>query len=211
MSSDRSIVLVGGGGHCRSVFEVATGCGLAIEGVLDLPGSLPPLPEVKVLGDDSMMESLVPDHLFVITLGQIGRATARQRLAAMLDSVGARCAVICAHSALVSSTARIGDGTVILQGAIVNACASVGRHCIINTGAIIEHDAIVGDFCHVSTGAIVNGGATIGPGVMIGSHATVLQGATICAGAIIGAGAVVVGDITEPGTYVGVPARQLDR
>ena len=32
---------------------------------------------------------------------------------------------------------------------------------------------------------------------------------TICDNAVIGAGAVVTKDITEPGTYVGIPARKI--
>ncbi len=46
----------------------------------------------------------------------------------------------------------------------------------------------------------------IGNGVSIGTNATILP-VTICDGTVIGAGAVVTKDITEPGIYVGNPAR----
>jgi serine acetyltransferase len=45
--------------------------------------------------------------------------------------------------------------------------------------------------------------------VTIGTNAAVLPGINICDNVIIGAGAVVNKDITDPGTYVGVPARKI--
>jgi len=46
----------------------------------------------------------------------------------------------------------------------------------------------------------------IGNGVSIGTNATVLP-VSICDRVVVGAGAVVTKDITEPGIYVGNPAR----
>ena len=48
---------------------------------------------------------------------------------------------------------------------------------------------------------------TIGNSTWIGAGATVSNNVNICGECTIGAGAVVVKDITEPGTYIGVPAR----
>jgi acetyltransferase-like isoleucine patch superfamily enzyme len=48
----------------------------------------------------------------------------------------------------------------------------------------------------------------IGRKVYIGSNSTILP-VSICDDVVIGAGSVVTRDITEPGTYVGNPARRL--
>jgi UDP-perosamine 4-acetyltransferase len=37
----------------------------------------------------------------------------------------------------------------------------------------------------------------------------VIHGVRIAAGCLVGAGAVVTKDLTEPGTYVGTPAKRL--
>lgn len=50
----------------------------------------------------------------------------------------------------------------------------------------------------------------IGNRVSVGTNATILP-VTICDDVVIGAGAVVTKDITEPGIYVGNPARLLRR
>jgi acetyltransferase-like isoleucine patch superfamily enzyme len=50
---------------------------------------------------------------------------------------------------------------------------------------------------------------SIGNHVSIGSNATILP-VSICDYVVIGAGAVVTKNITEPGTYLGNPARKLE-
>jgi hypothetical protein len=53
----------------------------------------------------------------------------------------------------------------------------------------------------------ISGNVKIGKNVFIGTGAMVLERLTICDDVIIGAGAVVNRSITEPGVYVGVPAK----
>ena len=50
--------------------------------------------------------------------------------------------------------------------------------------------------------------SNVGNCVSIGTNATILP-VTICDNVVIGAGAVVTKDITEPGFYVGNPAKKL--
>ncbi len=74
---------------------------------------------------------------------------------------------------------------------------------------VIEHDCLIGKHSHISVNAVIAGKSQIGDFVMIGANATVIDGIKICSHVTVGAGAVVVEDITEPGTYVGVPAKNL--
>lgn len=50
------------------------------------------------------------------------------------------------------------------------------------------------------------GNVTVGRRTWVGIGASVKNGVTICDNCMIGAGAVVVKNISEPGTYIGVPA-----
>lgn len=114
-------------------------------------------------------------------------------------------------SAVISPSAIIGEGTVVMPNAVINADAVIGKHCIINTGAIIEHDDAINDYAHISVGAKLGGTVTIGRQSMIGIGATVKNNITIQENAIIGAGAVVVKNVEKSGTYIGVPAKLLNK
>lgn len=111
-------------------------------------------------------------------------------------------------SAQIAVNVVIGKGTVVMAGAVVNACSSIGEHCIINTCAIVEHDNVLEDHVHISPNATLGGTVRIGECSWIGLGAVVINNIDICADVIVGAGAAVVKNITQSGTYVGVPARK---
>lgn len=104
---------------------------------------------------------------------------------------------------------KIGKGSIICDGATLTTNIKLGTCVIVNINATIGHDTKVGRFTTISPGANISGNVTIGQRCYIGSGASIREGITICDDVTIGMGAVVVKDITEPGTYVGVPAKKL--
>jgi UDP-perosamine 4-acetyltransferase len=96
-----------------------------------------------------------------------------------------------------------------MDGAVINSGATIGRGGIVNTNSTIEHDVLLEDWVHVAPGATISGHVTVGRFSMIGAGATVIEGIKIAAGCMVGAGATVVHDLTEPGVYVGSPARRI--
>ncbi|RKD23179.1 acetyltransferase [Ammoniphilus oxalaticus] len=109
-------------------------------------------------------------------------------------------------TAVISPSAEIGNGTVIMANAVLNAGAYVGSHTIINTGSIVEHDNIVGDFVHLSPNVTLTGTVKVGDGSHIGASATLIPNIQIGEWTTIGAGAAVIRDIPAYSTAVGVPA-----
>jgi len=122
---------------------------------------------------------------------------------------GLEAATLVDPSAVVSPSARIGRGTVILRRVVVNADAEIGENCIINTGAIVEHDCRVAAHVHLSPGSVLGGGVKIGAFAHLGIGAIALPGAEVGAESVVGAGGVVLDSLPEGVTAVGVPARVL--
>ncbi|RDW22406.1 acetyltransferase [Oceanobacillus arenosus] len=114
-------------------------------------------------------------------------------------------------TAVVSSTAEIGNGTVIMPNVVINAKAVIGNHCIINTAAIIEHDNTIEDYTHISPNATLTGNVTTGEGVHIGSAATVIPGIHLGSWSVIGAGSTVIEHIPAFSKAVGSPTRIIKR
>ena len=208
----RPILLIGGGGHCRSCIDVIETTGrYTIAGIVDLPKRRgEKVLEYRVVGSDDDLPSLVAEYTTVLmTLGHLGDPSRRMALMERVQELGADLPVIVSPTAHVSAHATIGRGTIVMHHAVVNAGASIGSGGIVNTGALVEHDARVGDHCHISTHAVLNGGTTVGKGVFVGSGAVLRHGVRIAPGCLVGAGSVVVRDLEEPGTYVGCPARRI--
>ena len=82
-------------------------------------------------------------------------------------------------SAVISPSARLGDGVFVGPLAVVSTNAVVGDHCIIQLHASVGHDTSVGNYCVVLPGARISGAVKIGDRVLIGSNAFVNAGVRI--------------------------------
>ena len=203
----KPLILVGGGGHCKSVLEAAESAGYSILGVLDMPDEVgKEILSTKVIGTDDDIPAYVDKAEFVITVGFIKNPTIRIKLYNKIKEAGGKLATVIASTAYVSKYAEIGEGTVVLHQAFVNAGAKVGKNVILNTATNIEHDAVIGDHCHISTGTMVNGECVVGERCFIGSQSVLANGITIGDDIIVSAGSFVRKTITEKGIYAGNPA-----
>ena len=203
----KNLILIGGGGHCKSVIDVAESAGYNILGILDMPEEVgKSVLNYKVIGTDEEIPQYADRAEFIITVGFIKNPAIRIRIYNRIKEAGGKLATIIASTAHVSRYAALGEGTVVMHQAVVNAGAHIGENCIINTFCNIEHDAVIGDQCHISTGTMVNGDCKVGDRVFIGSQSVLANGITVGEEIIVGAGSVVRKSISEKGVYVGNPA-----
>ena len=203
----KPLILVGGGGHCKSVIEAAESAGYCILGVLDMPEEVgKEILSTKVIGTDDDIPSYVDKAEFIITVGFIKNPVIRIKLYNRIKEAGGKFATVIASTAYVSKYAKIDEGTVVLHQAFVNAGAIIGKNVILNTATNIEHDAVIGDQCHISTGTMVNGDCKVGNNCFIGSQSVLANGITIGDDIIVGAGSLVRKSIYEKGIYSGNPA-----
>ena len=204
----KPLILVGGGGHCKSVIDVAECIGYNIIGILDRPEEVGKyVLGYEVVGTDDDMKRFGSSADFIVTVGQIKSPSLRIRLHKQLAEAGCSLATLVSPKAHVSRHAKVDKGTVIMHQAVVNADAHIGCGCIINTFANIEHDSIIGDYCHISTGVMINGGVQIASGSFIGSQSVINQGIKISKPIVLASLSVVNKDIDIDGIYAGSPAK----
>ncbi len=198
----QTLVIMGCGGHARSVADVAIHCGYS---------------------DFVFVDEHAREHEFcldfpvnrqapsVIEACFIAYGDTYQRKEAINHVLGFQWPLVTIFSP--HATRGVGSsfqwGTIVAHHAHIGPMASIGMGCIINTGAIIEHDCQVGDFSHVSVNATLAGRVIIGQHVLIGAGAVVRDRVVIGDYVTVGAGATVVHDLLTPGVYVGTPARLM--
>lgn len=205
--NQKNLILLGGGGHCKSVIDVAESAGYNILGVFDMLEDVDkPVLDYKVIGTDDDIPQYIGRAEFIITVGFIKNPAIRIKLYNKVKEAGGKLATIVASTAHVSKYAVLGEGTVVMHRAVVNAGVQIKANCIINTFSNVEHDVVVGDQCHISTGAMINGDCKVGERCFIGSQSVLANGIKIGDDIIIGAGSVVRKSILQKGIYAGNPA-----
>lgn len=205
----RQLVLIGGGGHCKSVLDCVVRM-KKYEKILVVDPLLEPhtklLGVAEAAGSDEMLRDIYVAGCreAFIAVGSIKSAALRKKLWEKAEKIGFRFPVIIDPSAVVSETAFLGEGVFIGKNAVVNAEAQIGRMAIINTGAVIEHECRVGAFAHIAINAVLCGQAEAGEGAFVGAGAVMIQGMKAGMGSVIGAGSVVLCDVGEGQVKYGV-------
>jgi len=198
------LLLWGAGAHGRVIHDLAWVCGYRELAFLD-----------ENLAAESVCGNLVlrPDDErtrdythFVVSLGD-NRARARCFEAALRR--GLEAAVLIHPSAVISPSAVIGLGTMVLPRVVVGAGVSIGENCILNTACVVEHDSKVSDHVHIAVGAIMGGDVTVEPFVEAGMGAVVLSRLRIGREAVLGAGAVAIRSVGAGSVVAGIPAKPL--
>jgi sugar O-acyltransferase (sialic acid O-acetyltransferase NeuD family) len=206
------IVVIGGGGHAKVVLSILRKLGkYQIVGYTDLRDN-GVLLGADYLGSDQELTSMAAGQSrlnAVLAIGQVGLGMARQGVQSRLHSLSLSFPSIVSPNAVVNEEVRFGAGVTVMDGVVINSGASIGRGAIVNTNSTVEHDVRIDDWVHIAPGVTISGGVTIGRFSMIGAGATVIGGKQIASECIVGAGATVVHNLTEPGVYVGSPARRI--
>lgn len=190
----KDLILIGGGGHCKSCIDVIECEGkFSIKGIIDKKERIgEEVLGYPIIGGDDDIELLSKKvKNFIITIGQIRSVKPRIDAYLSLRSLDILLPVIISPFAYVSKHSIIGEGSIIMHFSQVNAASKIGVNCILNSKSLVEHDAIVGDHCHISTGAIINGGVKLGSRSFIGSGAVSKQSIIIPEDSFIKANSIV--------------------
>lgn len=198
------LVIFGAGGHAKVVADIALKNGCEIEGFLDDNTSISSVMGYPVLGKIDDCVKFKDTCVFAIG---IGNNAVRKKIFEKYSDF--QYPILIHPTASIGIETKIGKGTVVMPMAVVNACTEIGDFGVINSGAVIEHDCKIGNYTLVAPHATICGTVKIGDFVWMGAGSTVNQTINICDEVTVGSGAVVIKDITECGTYVGVPATKI--
>lgn len=183
--------LYGASGHAKVIMEILKANGVEIEGLVDDNPDI-----IELLGYPVYHQRTDLSPMIV----SIGNNAIRKHI---VEKLSVEFGQAIHPTAIVSHTAIIEEGTVIMQGAIVQACTRIGKHCIINTGASVDHECIIKNFVHISPHATLCGNVHVGEGSWVAAGTVVLPGVKIGKWSVIGAGSVVSKDIPDGVLAVG--------
>lgn len=190
----KKIVLIGGGGHCKSVIDVIEQESIfEIVGIVDKPDQLgSKILGYPVIGNDLDLKNLARKYKYaLITVGQIKSALLRIKLFNLAIESGFLMPSIVSPNAYLSKHSKIGKGTIVMHKAIINANTFIGDNCIINSKSLIEHDCLILNHCHISTNVTINGGVRVESQSFIGSRVIASNNIIIKENSFIKAGSLL--------------------
>lgn len=145
------LLILGAGGHGRVCGEIAAACGYEVAFLDDItPGVAGKLEEYVKLREE-----------FENTFIAIGNPKPREEWFEKLKVAGYKLVSLISDRSVVSDTAEIGEGCVVMAGAVIQSNTKIGSCGIVSAGAIVDHDSTIGSFCHVNCGAIVPSMSTV--------------------------------------------------
>lgn len=197
------ILLLGAGGHAKSVVSGLLVLGLHAAGVLvDCPEKWGQLFQgVPILGPFSDL-ARYPNCSAVIAVGD---NLARRSVADRFPE--ADWARVIFPQVYINPRVRIGPGTVVFPGAVIAADAILGAHVIVSAHTTVGHDTILEDYVQLAPGVQIAGDVHVGRGAMLGIGSIVCPKVRIGEEAVLAAGAVAVKDIPAGCKAFGIPAR----
>ena len=201
------LLIIGASGHGRVVADIAQKMNSWKQiAFLDDDENIEYSMGIPIIGKTQESHKFILDYDIFVA---IGNNQIREKIHNYLKEVRANIPILIHPNATVGDQVKLGDGTVVMAGAVINCCSKIGEGCIVNTGATLDHDNVIEDYVHISPGAHLAGTVRVGKSSWLGIGSMVSNNINITSNCVIGAGAAVIRDISEAGTYIGVPAKKV--
>lgn len=169
---NKKVIVIGAGGHSKVIGEIIQSSQDELIGYLDdnITGE-------NIIGTiQDVLRLHEKDEKIEFIIG-IGNNEVRNKIYQEYPQLNYYTAI---HpSAIISPSARVGVGTVIMANVVINSNTTVGDNCIINTATVIEHDCTIENGVHLSYRVTVGAGSIIGKEAYIDMGAIIARGVTV--------------------------------
>ena len=109
-------------------------------------------------------------------------------------------------SVMLSKSAKIGHGNVLLANSVVNCNAVIGNFNTVNSGTLLGHDITIGNNNYFAGQVCVGSGLAIGNENFIGLNTSIRNGITIGNNNIVGMSSNITKDVSDNNVLYGNPA-----
>ena len=188
---DRALLVLGAGGHGKSVAEAALLSG-QWEDVFFLDDAWPNIDsalDCPVIGKISSVGEWAQKCQGAIAA--VGNNSVRQNWVDLIEQAGIELVSVIHPRAWVSPSAVVGAGTAVMAGAVVGTVSSVGKGAIINANATVDHDVVMDDFAHLGVGVQLAGGVKVGAAAWLQAGSSCGYNVVVESGVVHGPGTVL--------------------
>jgi sugar O-acyltransferase (sialic acid O-acetyltransferase NeuD family) len=202
-----SLVILGAGGHGVSAYNVALSAGFVVSQFVDPALRGRRLVGTEIVGDLSEIADTGSLHVFIAIGDNNSRSCVQNEL--LIQYPGVSFPKLIHASAVISSFASIGDGTIVMPGSVVGPNTEIGRFCILNTRSSIDHDCVMADYSSLAPGVTTGGKVGIGLRTAVSIGAVIKHDVSIGDDCVVGAHSYVNKNLPDSCVAYGTPARVI--
>lgn len=207
------VILIGGGAHAFSMIDLL-GQIKSKYTILGYTDTKKTSLSLRYLGDDKKIiadKKCGPKNVKLV-MGVGTHIQLRKKVFNFFKHRGYKFLTHIHRSAVISPTARCGEGSVIFPGVILGPDVKIGDNVCVHSKAVVEHRTAIGNHSYISPSVSIAGDNYIGEGCFFGINASMIESISLKSGTVVGAGAVVLRSFNKKDvTLVGIPARILKR
>ncbi|MDC0476529.1 hypothetical protein OAN83_01885 [Alphaproteobacteria bacterium] len=184
------ILLLGGGGHCRSLIDnIISSKNYEIVGILD-PKIEKERNEVMgfpLLSSSVSLSTYRSDGIenLAIGVGSKGNNLTRLRLFEEASTAGFFLPSILHKTAYISEAASVSAGCQIFASCVLNANSVISSNTVINSHSVVEHDSFVGKNVFTGPGVVICGSVMIEKNCFVGANSTITPNSVVKAGSFL--------------------------
>jgi sugar O-acyltransferase (sialic acid O-acetyltransferase NeuD family) len=209
---NKNLAIIGSGDLGQLIaYHAQANCGFNVVGFFDDYKTKDELVDGhKILGNLSEIETLFNVNIFNCIIIAIGYKHMHAR-ASIFDKFTniINFAKVIHPSCIIDKSCTIGEGSFLLPGCVLDRNVTLGNNVLLNTACVIAHDTSIGAHSFLSPAVKIAGFTTVEEQCILGINCTIIDNLIIVKATQVGGGAVVVNSITEPGLYVGCPAKKI--
>lgn len=210
MSNQKKIIIIGAGGHSKSLIDILRLQKREILGYIDNNSEKhnKDFYALRVLGGDESINDFSSQEVSLVNgIGSTKNTSLRKKVFESFKEKGFEFETVIHPQAIVSPSAILEEGVQVLAGSIIQADSKIEKNSIINTRVSIDHDCHIEEHVHIAPGSTLSGTVNVGKESHIGTGAIISNNISIGQSCLIAAGAVVVGNVEDGKTVRGVPAK----
>lgn len=195
-----SIVIVGGGGHCKALIDLIRAEGkYHIIGVVDDDPNLTQVLDIPVIGNSNTLTDLAQKGLTkaINAIGGISNIKVRINIEQKIKAAGLIIPNVIHPTAYLEPSAKLAQGIQVFAHAYIGSEVNIKENALINTGVIISHDCQIAAMANLSPGAILAGNVSIGQNTLIGMGVTINLGVSIGENCKVGNSAVIKSSVPD--------------
>lgn len=159
--------------------------------------------QIEVMAIENLLDRYDPkDCSVMLGIGYSEVNQIRERMFTRLINMGFTIETYIHPTAVVSSTALIGEGSVIMANTVIEPFVAVGNNSMIWSNCTIAHHSKVESHCWIASNSIISGQASVLNNTFIGVSCTVVNEVIVEEFNIIGAGSLITKNTKKNDVYL---------